>query len=270
MNFSFLSPDAIVANPFASQDYNRYSYCRNNPLMYTDPSGNHPWLIGIAAIVGTWVAVDLLIFTSDFLNNGSAPDAWRKTLTYNYIVEPLFPNRANKGMSERRMFLQSLEDLRKDPVHQEAAPNNYAEFELEGLARLWFPDLMQIIDDAGVEVDFKYGYPTAAFGVTNKDKKNDKRYKVKLHKNHLDKEYLLCAVIGHELYHVVYDILGMGKEYKNLSKNQQEYKEEIKVFNYTKTNISRTVELYFGEELSNRIIVDCEYWINEYMKLIND
>jgi len=38
-----LSPDPFVPNPALSQDYNRYSYVRNNPLKYTDPSGYFPW-----------------------------------------------------------------------------------------------------------------------------------------------------------------------------------------------------------------------------------
>jgi len=35
----FLSPDPTVQAPSNAQSYNRYSYCMNNPLMYTDPSG---------------------------------------------------------------------------------------------------------------------------------------------------------------------------------------------------------------------------------------
>jgi hypothetical protein len=35
----FLSPDPFVQSPGFSQSYNRYSYCLNNPLRYTDPSG---------------------------------------------------------------------------------------------------------------------------------------------------------------------------------------------------------------------------------------
>ncbi|MEI6577517.1 MAG: RHS repeat-associated core domain-containing protein [Bacteroidota bacterium] len=35
----FLSPDISVQNPEFSQSYNKYSYCVNNPLKYTDPSG---------------------------------------------------------------------------------------------------------------------------------------------------------------------------------------------------------------------------------------
>ena len=35
----FLSPDDYVQIPDLSQSFNRYSYCLNNPLKYTDPSG---------------------------------------------------------------------------------------------------------------------------------------------------------------------------------------------------------------------------------------
>lgn len=36
---SFLSVDNFIQNPGTSQNFNRYSYCMNNPLRYTDPSG---------------------------------------------------------------------------------------------------------------------------------------------------------------------------------------------------------------------------------------
>lgn len=39
-----LSPDNYVADPLFTQDYNRYTYARNNPLIYTDPDGNNPLL----------------------------------------------------------------------------------------------------------------------------------------------------------------------------------------------------------------------------------
>ncbi|HPR31300.1 MAG TPA: RHS repeat-associated core domain-containing protein [Prolixibacteraceae bacterium] len=35
----FLSPDNYVQAPGYTQSYNRYAYCLNNPLRYTDPSG---------------------------------------------------------------------------------------------------------------------------------------------------------------------------------------------------------------------------------------
>ena len=35
----FLSPDPIIQDPYNILSYNRYSYCMNNPLKYSDPSG---------------------------------------------------------------------------------------------------------------------------------------------------------------------------------------------------------------------------------------
>jgi RHS repeat-associated protein len=54
----FISPDSMVQAPYDPQTLNRYSYARNNPLIYTDPSG-HIFLIddiligaAIGAIIG--------------------------------------------------------------------------------------------------------------------------------------------------------------------------------------------------------------------------
>lgn len=40
----FLSPDPFVQSPTYTQSYNRYTYCLNNPLKYTDPSGYISWV----------------------------------------------------------------------------------------------------------------------------------------------------------------------------------------------------------------------------------
>ena len=44
----FLSCDNFVQEPTNSQNFNRYSYCLNNPLKYTDPSGNFVVTFGAA------------------------------------------------------------------------------------------------------------------------------------------------------------------------------------------------------------------------------
>ena len=49
----FLSPDNYIQSPGNPQNYNRYSYCLNNPLKYTDPDGEKiSWLWGVAAAMG--------------------------------------------------------------------------------------------------------------------------------------------------------------------------------------------------------------------------
>ena len=44
----FISPDTIVQAPSDPQTLNRYTYCRNNPLIYVDPTGH--------ALVHTYMA----------------------------------------------------------------------------------------------------------------------------------------------------------------------------------------------------------------------
>ncbi len=39
----FLSPDPLIQDPTNSQNFNRFSYCLNNPLKYTDPTGEFWW-----------------------------------------------------------------------------------------------------------------------------------------------------------------------------------------------------------------------------------
>ncbi len=60
----FLQPDNYVQDPSNAQNYNRYGYCINNPLKYTDISGNSFWKDlgnafsdGFKAVVNVAVAV---------------------------------------------------------------------------------------------------------------------------------------------------------------------------------------------------------------------
>ena len=35
------SPNSIIPDPYNPQDWDRYGYCRNNPLRYIDPTGHY-------------------------------------------------------------------------------------------------------------------------------------------------------------------------------------------------------------------------------------
>ncbi|MDA3867951.1 MAG: hypothetical protein PF489_14565 [Salinivirgaceae bacterium] len=47
----FLSPDPYVQMPGNTQNLNRDSYCLNNLLIYTDPSGESIYLV-VGAVIG--------------------------------------------------------------------------------------------------------------------------------------------------------------------------------------------------------------------------
>jgi len=64
----FLSPDPYIQMPDNSQNFNRYSYCLNNPLKYTDPSGE-------------WLGIDDLFiagigFVAGYVSNGISTGNW--------------------------------------------------------------------------------------------------------------------------------------------------------------------------------------------------
>ncbi|MFK5854922.1 MAG: RHS repeat-associated core domain-containing protein [Bacteroidota bacterium] len=66
----FLSPDNYVQAPYHTQSFNRYSYVLNNPLKYTDPSGEIIWApIIIGAVIGTYMGGTLA-------NNDYNPGNW--------------------------------------------------------------------------------------------------------------------------------------------------------------------------------------------------
>jgi len=52
----FLQPDNFVQDPFNTQNFNRYGYCLNNPLMYVDQNGEEiiTAIVVIGAIVGAY------------------------------------------------------------------------------------------------------------------------------------------------------------------------------------------------------------------------
>jgi RHS repeat-associated protein len=60
----FLQPDNYVQDPYNTQNYNRYGYVLNNPLKYTDPSGELGVGLGAAVLVGAIVAATTYTITA--------------------------------------------------------------------------------------------------------------------------------------------------------------------------------------------------------------
>ncbi|MBE6262013.1 MAG: hypothetical protein E7107_14580 [Prevotella sp.] len=99
----FLSPDNYVQLPDFSQSFNRYSYCLNNPLKYTDPNGE---LFGIDDII--FIAAMAYIGgtqanLSHSINNGTNPFNplawnWRSFGTYLGIAEGALNGAGMVGM----------------------------------------------------------------------------------------------------------------------------------------------------------------------------
>ena len=66
----FLQPDNNLQEPYNTQNYNRYGYVLNNPLKYTDPSGEFTWsdfVAGVAIVVGVVVLLACLPAAAAFI-----------------------------------------------------------------------------------------------------------------------------------------------------------------------------------------------------------
>jgi len=72
-----LSTDNFVQDNTATQGYNRYSYAFNNPLIYTDPTGELAWFVPVivGAAIGAYTGASIQSETAEFWNWDR--DAWK-------------------------------------------------------------------------------------------------------------------------------------------------------------------------------------------------
>ena len=77
----FTQPDSIVQAPSDPQTLNRYTYCRNNPLIYTDPTGHSFWK-KVGKILRQWVA-PIAAVAVFFVSGGNVAFA---AATYSYFA----------------------------------------------------------------------------------------------------------------------------------------------------------------------------------------
>jgi RHS repeat-associated protein len=82
----FISPDRLVPDPVNPQSLNRYAYCLNNPLIYTDPSGEDFFAI-IFSFIWSIVSSEIFISVAGGAALGAATSAitggniWQGALT---------------------------------------------------------------------------------------------------------------------------------------------------------------------------------------------
>jgi RHS repeat-associated protein len=76
----FVSADTIIPNPLNPQDFNRYTYGRNNPLAYIDADGHFPVLVLVA--LGVTAAGIAFFRTPACAGEGCAPGTSGNSLEY--------------------------------------------------------------------------------------------------------------------------------------------------------------------------------------------
>lgn len=74
----FLNADENIQDPTNTQNYNKYGYVMNNPLIYTDPSGEFIWFI-VGAVIGAYI-------TGASANGTLNPFKWNWKATWGKIA----------------------------------------------------------------------------------------------------------------------------------------------------------------------------------------
>jgi proteasome lid subunit RPN8/RPN11 len=79
----FVSPDPIIQDPYNILSYNRYTYCLNNPLKYTDPSGYDARRLWEIEMIDREAYGEGAQFSNNYVNYwGQVQDAYENMHTY--------------------------------------------------------------------------------------------------------------------------------------------------------------------------------------------
>jgi len=121
----FLSPDPFVQAPNMAMGFNRYAYCLNNPMIYTDPSGEI-WglLFNAVAISAGWWAINT---TANAINNDqnwfeaakntpivvgnyTVPKKANFDINYHFLDKSIMTNRFDEDLSLDMIVMPNIEN----------------------------------------------------------------------------------------------------------------------------------------------------------------
>jgi RHS repeat-associated protein len=89
----FFSPDNFVQLPEFTQSFNKYSYCLNNPLHYTDPSGQFIWnTLGNGLFFPARIFSEATTWVNDKINGIDRPNGYFNTSYLTGQTEPGAPH----------------------------------------------------------------------------------------------------------------------------------------------------------------------------------
>ena len=103
----FLAPDPLIQDPTSTQNFNRYSYCLNNPLKYTDESGEIIGTVLTAVVGGAFTIVSSTIKAID----GGIDGGWQGALNSFLKEWKLYGNRvANAARIDKGLVKSNPSD----------------------------------------------------------------------------------------------------------------------------------------------------------------
>ncbi len=133
----FTQPDENIPDPYNPQDLNRYSYVRNNPYKYVDPTGDIP--IDVIVDVG-FIAYGIYKFTQ----SPSLKSAGEVGLDVAFAFVPFLPNiKRGKELAKALSKAEDVRDIGKVSDASKLSPQEIGKLGEEKLAKEFGGDLQK-------------------------------------------------------------------------------------------------------------------------------
>ena len=139
----FLNSDGIININSDTNGYNLFTYCNNNPINYSDPNGNFPWVIAIAIAV----VVALIPTAVQFIARSAVV---RKDKSYS--DDSLVAKKMIKSPRVKKIFNESVSKYKESEDETPQIPMNYS-LQFYHPKNIYDLDLMLSVGKADFTVD---------------------------------------------------------------------------------------------------------------------